>query len=67
MTIPLEARLLRVLHLLGLIGFFGGARAFNLETRLPVIKQGHNGSYFGYAVAAHQIRNDPVGPATEGL
>lgn len=29
---------------------------FNLETRLPVIKIGQRDSYFGYAVAAHQIQ-----------
>lgn len=27
---------------------------FNLETRLPIVKYGRNGSYFGYSVAAHQ-------------
>ncbi|GIX98609.1 hypothetical protein CEXT_280601 [Caerostris extrusa] len=28
---------------------------FNLETRLPIIKDGPEGSYFGYSVAQHQI------------
>lgn len=27
---------------------------FNLEPRIPVIKKGLNGSYFGYSVAEHQ-------------
>lgn len=27
---------------------------FNLESRIPVIKRGAPGSYFGYAVAEHQ-------------
>ncbi|XP_050530461.1 integrin alpha-PS1 isoform X2 [Daktulosphaira vitifoliae] len=27
---------------------------FNLETRLPIVKHGHYGSYFGYSVAGHQ-------------
>ena len=27
---------------------------FNLDTRLPVIKRGEAGSYFGYSVAEHQ-------------
>ncbi|CAL1274062.1 unnamed protein product [Larinioides sclopetarius] len=31
---------------------------FNLETRLPVIKEGPEGSYFGYSVAQHQIIQD---------
>lgn len=26
---------------------------FNLENRLPIIKQGEPGSYFGYSVASH--------------
>lgn len=28
--------------------------AFNLEARIPVIKRGLSGSYFGYSVAEHQ-------------
>ncbi|XP_054286091.1 integrin alpha-PS1-like isoform X2 [Macrosteles quadrilineatus] len=31
---------------------------FNLETRLPVIKRGTEGSYFGYSVAEHQSINE---------
>lgn len=31
------------------------ADAFNLEPRLPVLKLGEKGSYFGYSVAEHQI------------
>ncbi|XP_015598210.1 integrin alpha-PS1 isoform X2 [Cephus cinctus] len=31
-----------------------GVRSFNLETRIPVIKRGLDGSYFGYSVAEHQ-------------
>uniref|UniRef100_A0A8D8TAD1 Integrin alpha-PS1 n=1 Tax=Cacopsylla melanoneura TaxID=428564 RepID=A0A8D8TAD1_9HEMI len=27
---------------------------FNLETRLPITKFGHNGSYFGFSVSSHQ-------------
>lgn len=33
------------------------ADAFNLEPRLPVLKLGEKGSYFGYSVAEHQILN----------
>lgn len=29
--------------------------AFNLDPRLPVIKRGESGSYFGYSVAEHQV------------
>ncbi|XP_076754708.1 multiple edematous wings [Xylocopa sonorina] len=32
--------------------------AFNLEPRLPVIKRGLSGSYFGYSVAEHQETYD---------
>lgn len=28
--------------------------SFNLESRLPVIKRGTEGTYFGYSVAEHQ-------------
>ncbi|KFM71697.1 hypothetical protein X975_10596, partial [Stegodyphus mimosarum] len=31
---------------------------FNLETRIPVIKEGPTGSYFGYSVAQHQLTNE---------
>ncbi|XP_031825831.1 multiple edematous wings [Nomia melanderi] len=31
---------------------------FNLEPRIPVIKRGLNGSYFGYSVAEHQEISD---------
>lgn len=61
------------LHLLILICIFIFnvviINCFNLETRLPVVKQGHNGSYFGYAVAAHQIRNgnEQTNSINEGL
>jgi hypothetical protein len=27
---------------------------FNLEPRIPVVKNGRSGSYFGYSVAQHQ-------------
>lgn len=30
------------------------ANGFNLEPRIPVIKNGMAGSYFGYSVAEHQ-------------
>lgn len=32
--------------------------AFNLEVRVPIIKQGNHESYFGYSVAQHQTLND---------
>lgn len=35
--------------------------SFNLEPRIPVIKKGLNGSYFGYSVAEHQeISHDGI-------
>ncbi|XP_063233340.1 integrin alpha-PS1 isoform X2 [Bacillus rossius redtenbacheri] len=33
-------------------------RAFNLEPRIPLIKKGSPGSYFGYSVAEHQTVDD---------
>ena len=32
----------------------GGASAFNLDPRIPVVKSGATGSYFGYSVAQHR-------------
>lgn len=37
--------------LAGLVGLIG---AFNLEPRVPVVKRGAKGSYFGFSVAEHQ-------------
>lgn len=34
--------------------YVGATYAFNLEPRIPVIKRGMEGSYFGYSVAEHQ-------------
>ena len=31
-----------------------GVNSFNLEARIPVIKRGSRGSYFGFSVAEHQ-------------
>lgn len=31
--------------------------AFNLEARLPIVKSGAAGSYFGYSVAEHVTSN----------
>lgn len=39
-----------------------GVYSFNLEARLPVVKRGLDGSYFGYSVAEHQeITDDGTG------
>lgn len=35
-----------------------GSEGFNLETRLPIIKVGNRGAYFGYSVAQHQSIDD---------
>lgn len=48
------------------VNFFVFTHGFNLETRLPLVKQGHPGSYFGYSLASHQIRN-VNGTIAEGL
>ncbi|CAG9102488.1 unnamed protein product [Plutella xylostella] len=34
------------------------AASFNLEPRIPVIKFGRSGSYFGFSVAEHQTITD---------
>lgn len=38
--------------------------SFNLETRIPVIKRGKTGSYFGFSVAEHQSVDDVTGNIT---
>lgn len=58
---------LSVLHLLFVFWYWVIVTGFNLEVRLPVVKQGHSGSYFGYSVAAHQIRNEHNGSVAESL
>jgi len=44
-----------------LLGLASPALPFNLETRLPLVKRGTAGVYFGFSVAEHQtvdaIRN----------
>lgn len=55
-------------HLFAVLTSLLGADGFNLETRLPMVKLGSSNSYFGYSVAAHQIRHNLSGPFnTEGL
>lgn len=39
--------------------------SFNLETRIPVIKRGKPGSYFGFSVAEHQSVDDVNGAITD--
>lgn len=34
--------------------------AFNLENRLPIVKHGENGTYFGYSVAGHVTEKDDL-------
>lgn len=36
------------------VGLLASVRAFNLEPRLPLLKLGTKGSYFGYSVSEHQ-------------
>lgn len=52
MFVPRRNALLLVLCFIFLSGF-QFAKTFNLETRIPVIKTGNSGSYFGYSVAEH--------------
>lgn len=45
---------MKSLVILELMLIIYGAVGFNLESRIPVIKRGRIGSYFGYSVAEHQ-------------
>lgn len=42
-------------------------RAFNLEPRIPMIKEGSPNSYFGYSVSGHQILDHLTGDIREHL
>ena len=39
--------------------FFTDISAFNLDTKVPIVKKGITDSYFGFSVAQH-IRTHPV-------
>ena len=43
-----------IVNMLFFLLFASSANGFNLEPRIPVIKNGMAGSYFGYSVAQHQ-------------
>ncbi|XP_066588057.1 integrin alpha-PS1 isoform X2 [Prorops nasuta] len=45
---------MKKLTFIGLLFIICGAYSFNLEARVPVVKRGLKGSYFGYSVAEHQ-------------
>ncbi len=40
---------------------------FNLETRLPLIKEGPRNSYFGYSVAQHLIIDESTKQTSEAV
>lgn len=46
---------------------FHCSNAFNLETRLPVIKYGPKNSYFGYSVAEHLILEETSKAVSEAV
>ncbi|KAH6940118.1 hypothetical protein HPB50_024998 [Hyalomma asiaticum] len=46
--------------LITVVGLLASVRAFNLEPRLPLLKQGTKGSYFGYSVSEHQTVENGV-------
>lgn len=41
--------------------------AFNLESRLPIVKYGPRNSYFGYSVAEHLIIDESSRRTTEAV
>lgn len=55
-----SALLRNVFHVFFLIQvfiFFPYAHTFNLDTKIPIVKFGPKGSYFGYSVAEHVTLN----------
>ena len=49
------------------LNLFQFSNAFNLETRLAVIKYGPKHSYFGYSVAEHLILDETSKQITEAV
>lgn len=49
--------LLKSLLFIVVVGCCGSVAAFNLEARLPIVKLGVPGTYFGYSVAQHLTSN----------
>lgn len=47
-----------------IITYLSLCKAFNFETRLPIIKRGSQGSYFGFSVAEHQEFDEVKGVIT---
>ncbi len=47
--------------LLQLLYFYTSIYAFNLDTHVPIIKEGRGNSYFGFSVAQHQIFEEHTG------
>ena len=46
---------MKALAMLALLALSGQSGAFNLESRIAIVKDGPEGSYFGYSVAQHQV------------
>ncbi|KAL1137846.1 hypothetical protein AAG570_009542 [Ranatra chinensis] len=51
----------RIYFICALFRIFYYCYGFNLETRLPVIKRGNEGAYFGFSVAEHQSFDEVKG------
>ena len=47
--------------LVQLFYFYANTFAFNLDTNVPIVKQGNPDSYFGFSVAQHQIYEERTG------
>ena len=41
--------------------------AFNLDTKIPIVKTGPEDSYFGFSVAEHQIYNEITGEVSKNV
>uniref|UniRef100_A0A146L1L1 Integrin alpha-PS1 n=1 Tax=Lygus hesperus TaxID=30085 RepID=A0A146L1L1_LYGHE len=57
----------RLGHLWTLVWFWCASQVwcFNFDTRLPIIKRGAHGTYFGFSVAQHIISQDNPSPKIE--
>ena len=53
-----ECRRIMAMNVVVVLLFWGllGAKAFNIDTKVPLVKLGLSESYFGYSVSPHYIR-----------
>lgn len=52
----------RLSAILILLPYLSPAFSYNVDTKVPIVKEGNPDSYFGFSVAEHQIDHADHGP-----